>query len=95
MADIITFRDRWDIDPNEPLPQYDSPSAKAFACGPKGGDKGELIALVQDPEVPMRMSAVEGLRGFPGAGLLKFHEVGVVNWPLGTQARLRPLLLVL
>lgn len=36
--------------------------------------------MVCDPKIPMRSETMEALRGFPGVGLLKFIDSGVVNW---------------
>ncbi len=63
MADLVKLNDRFEIDPAQPLPDFDSPSAKAYAC--KDGGSTDVFALVCDPKVPLRVEAINGLKGFP------------------------------
>jgi eukaryotic-like serine/threonine-protein kinase len=79
MAKVV-LKDRFEIDDSIPLETCDSPTAKAFKCVGRTAEYGELVALVCDPTIPMRSETMEALRGFPGAGLLKFIDSGVVNW---------------
>jgi eukaryotic-like serine/threonine-protein kinase len=79
MAKVV-LKDRFEIDDAMPLEKFDSPTAKAFQCVGKTAEYGDLVALVCDPKIPMRSETMEALRGFPGIGLLKFIDSGVVNW---------------
>ena len=76
----VSLKDRFEIDDSAPLPLFDSPTATAFSCAGKTGEYDNLVALICDPRVPMRVDTMEALRGFPGSGLLKFIDSGVVNW---------------
>ena len=80
MAELVVVKDRFEIDASKPLPQYDSPNAKAYACRMNVGDHPDMIALVCDPKMPLRVEALEPLRGCPGRGLIRFVDHGVVNW---------------
>jgi eukaryotic-like serine/threonine-protein kinase len=79
MAKVV-LKDRFEIDDSVPLAEFDSPTAKAFKCVGRTAEYGDLIALICDPKIPMRSETMEALRGFPGVGLLKFIDSGVVNW---------------
>ncbi|MDG2284554.1 MAG: hypothetical protein P8N43_03360 [Alphaproteobacteria bacterium] len=79
MAKVI-LKDRFEIDDAAALPKLDSPTAKAFQCVGRTPEYGDLVALVCDPRIPMRVEAIEALCGFNSAGQLKFIDSGVVNW---------------
>lgn len=79
MAKVV-LKDRFEIDDAVPLPHFDSPTAKAFQCTGRTAEYGDLLALVCDPNIPIRSETMEALRGFSGIGLLKFIDSGVVNW---------------
>jgi serine/threonine protein kinase len=90
MAKVV-LKDRFEIDDAAPLPQFDSPTAKAFQCTGRTAEYGDLLALVCDPRTPIRSETMEALRGFSGIGLLKFIDAGVVNW--SAQNRRQPVLI--
>ncbi len=86
MAETIPLKDKFDIQASSPIPEYDSPTAKAFSCTAREDEYDGLMALLCDPRVPLRMDSVESLRGFPGIGLMKFVDMGVVKWtPTGRR----------
>ncbi|WP_420406011.1 hypothetical protein [Nisaea sp.] len=91
MADVVSVNDRFDIDPGQPLPDYDSPTAKAYACR-DGGNKADYVALVCDPKYPLRVEAINALKGFPNHSLMRVQDHGVVNWTL--TSRRMPVLIV-
>ena len=62
-----------------PLAGYDTPSGKAFTCTGLGEHRGDLIAVVCDPNVPIRMEQITALGGFSGPGLVKCIDSGVVK----------------
>ncbi len=84
MAKVV-LKDRFEIDDSMALPQFDSPTAKAFKCVARTAEFGDLFALICDPKIPMRAETMEALRGFPGIGLVKFIDSGVVNWAAANQ----------
>ncbi|MDA0340831.1 MAG: serine/threonine-protein kinase [Proteobacteria bacterium] len=81
----VSLKDRFDIDDDMPMPHLDSPTAKAFKCVGRAAELGEMVALVCDPRIPMRVEAMEALRGFTGAGLMTFVDSGVVGWPANNR----------
>lgn len=85
MADVVVLKERVEIDPDKPLPEYDLPNAKAFSAVARKEGGVEMIAYVCNPDVPLRFEAVEQMRSFTGLGLIRFVEWGVVFW--GPQRR--------
>tara|TARA_R110002012_G_scaffold35218_1_gene100897 strand:- start:560 stop:2560 length:2001 start_codon:yes stop_codon:yes gene_type:complete len=81
MADLVSLNERFEIDPGQPLPDLDSPSAKAYVCS-ESSKSADYFALVGDPKVPLRVEALNGLKGFPHHNLMRVHDHGVVNWTL-------------
>lgn len=78
----VVLRDRFEIDPRQPLSAYDSPTALAYrAASPKDG-RSDLLALVCDPTVPPRTEAMDALRGSSQRALMRLLDWGVVGWPL-------------
>ena len=50
-----------------------------------------MMALICDPNIPLRVEAIEAMRGFPGPGLIRFIDFGVVNW--APNGRRQPVLI--
>ncbi len=82
-ASSIAFNDRYSIRPDEPLPEFCTPSALAFAAQDvrPGGLPLPLVAIVVDPAVPYRLDALETLKGIETAGLMTLVDYGVIEWP--------------
>jgi hypothetical protein len=76
----VDLKGRYQLYPERPLPQYDSPTAAAYAAKPKSGPARDLIALICDPEVPPRFDMLESLKAFNLPGMLKTADSGVVQW---------------
>ena len=76
----VVLKDQFEIDDSIPLVGYDSPTAKAFACKNVADAQSGLVALVCDPDTQMRVDLIDALKGFPGTGLVKCIDSGVVNW---------------
>ena len=82
----VVLKDQFEIDDSLHLPGYDSPTAKAYACKNLTDGQSSLVALICDADVPMRTELLEGLKNFPGPGLVKPVDSGVVNWlPTGRR----------
>lgn len=76
----VVLKDQFEIDDAVPLGSYDSPTGKAYACKSLADGQSNLMALICDSETPMRVDLIEALHGFPGVGLVKCIDSGVVNW---------------
>ena len=89
MSGPVLLNDRYHIDPQSPLPDFDSPSAKAYAVEDRRDGGRQLFALVCTPGLPIRSKAMSVLRGTTITGILTLIEQGPVDWPLlgqGTMA---------
>ena len=81
MADgIVVIKDRVDVDPNKPLPEFDLPHAKAYAAKGRRDEQAELIAYACEPDVPLRVNDLESMQGFSGSALIRFVEWGIGTW---------------
>ena len=82
----VVLKDQFEIDDSVHLSGLDSPTAKAYACKGLTDGQSSMVALICDADVPMRTELLEGLKNFPGAGLVKPIDSGVVNWvPTGRR----------
>jgi hypothetical protein len=80
VAEPVVLRERIEIDPDRPLPEFNIQNAAAYAAKARRESQGELIAYVCDPHIPHRHEDLETMRGFVTNGLLRYVEWGVVTW---------------
>lgn len=80
MAEPIVLRERVEIDPDKPLPEYNLQNAAAYAAKARREEQGDLLAYVCDPRIPHRHNDMETMRGFSTAALMRYVEWGVVTW---------------
>ena len=76
----VVLKDQFEIDDRFIYLGTTSPTAKAYACKSVTDGQSSLVALICDADVPMRTELLEGLKNFPGPGLVKPVDSGVVNW---------------
>ena len=80
----VLLRERYLIDIGSPLPEFDQPSAKAYAVEDRRDLSVKLYGLVCTPGLPVRMDAIRALKGMDYRGLLPLVDWDVVQWaPLG------------
>ncbi len=70
--------DRYTIFVGQPLPEFDTTSAKAYAAADKQNDGLELIAYVYTPDMPMREKALNALVSMTHPNLQNLHAFGAV-----------------
>lgn len=80
MAEPIVLKERIEIDPDKPLPEFNLQNAAAYAAKARRESQGELVAYACDPRIPHRHDDLETMRGFSTNGLIRFVEWGVVTW---------------
>lgn len=80
MADPVVLRERIEIDPDRPLPEFNIQNAAAYAAKARRESQGEMIAYVCDPRIPYRHDDLETMRGFTTNGLIRFVEWGIATW---------------
>ena len=81
MGSALIFKVRYQIFPEQPLPQYDSPTATAFLASLRNDPSRAIMALICDPDMPQRFEALDQLRAFNMPGMLKPHDWGLLDWP--------------
>ena len=77
----VLLENRYQIQPDQPLSDLDSPSAKAYAVEDRSDTGRKLFALVCNPGLPPRALLMETLRGLSIKGLLPLVEWGPIDWP--------------
>lgn len=80
MAERVVIKERVEVDPDKPLPEYDLPHAKAYGAVARREEHGDLIAYVCEPRVPFRVDDIESVRGLSGLSMMRFVEWGVAAW---------------
>jgi len=71
---------RFEVHPNRPLPEYDSPTAKAFATTDTRGSKRSVMAYLCPALKGIRMASVASLMRVPPVPVLLPLEIGVAYW---------------
>jgi hypothetical protein len=74
------LRERFEVDPTQPLPDLDMPQARAYVCVDKRGGSRSLYALVCRHDLPLRVGAMRSLKGVQTPALLHLIEFGVIDW---------------
>ncbi len=77
-----SLHNRFDIYPNNPLPEFDSPSARAFKAEDRMQPKLQLFGLICIPGLPVRLSEVEKISGKALPGNLNLVSFGNIDWPI-------------
>ena len=81
-GDVIRLDDRFEIGPQQPVPEFASVTAMAFAAKDRSEPATELIAYVCQTGLPPRWDIAASLKamGNPSAMTLVHH--GIVDWPV-------------
>lgn len=88
----VVASDRYQIDPERPLPEYDEGSSRAFAATDLRDGGSGVYAILPDPNLPLRLTAITRLRRIDNVNLLHTPTWDVVHWP--TEGRRRPVIIV-
>src|SRR5687768_1054639 len=80
VAGAVTVDGRFDIFPASALPQYDSPTAKAYMAQSKRDPDDRLIAMMLDWRLPPQLDIMSALRNFAPSGMVRVIEWGIVPW---------------
>jgi len=79
--DPVLLEDQYLIDPNAPLADLDTPSAKAYESQDRADPNDRLFALVCDQGLPCRGSVMSNLEGNPVLGQLPLLQWATAFWP--------------
>jgi len=80
MAERVVIKERVEVDPDRPLPQFDLPHAKAYSAVARREEHGDLVAYVCDARIPYRHNDIEPIRGLSTGAMMRFVEWGVAAW---------------
>ena len=84
-APTVILNGRFDIHPSRPLPDLDSPSARAFEADNRMHPQTKVFALVCIPELAVRAEIIEQIVEHQIPGCLGLMDYDVVHWPLLKQ----------
>ncbi|MBO6519977.1 MAG: hypothetical protein JJ900_03710 [Rhodospirillales bacterium] len=77
----VVLRERFLVNGDKPLPELDSPNAKAYMAEDRHDLSRNLFALVCTPGIPLRTKAIRQFKANPGPGLLELVEFESLFWP--------------
>ena len=77
----VLLQDRFQIDPDKPRPDLDSPSATAFTVNDRLETGRALTAMICTPGLPPRNRTMAALKGSAIRGSMTLVEYGSVDWP--------------
>lgn len=78
----VVIRERFLVNGGKPLPNLDSPNAKAYMAEDRHDLSRDLFALVCTPGVPLRTGAMKQFKANPGPGVLELIDYESVFWPV-------------
>ena len=78
----ILLNERYQIFSARPLPELDSPSAKAYIAEDLKGAYPHLFAIITLPGFATRVDVIEEIKGQKIPGLLTLMEFGFIDWPI-------------
>jgi hypothetical protein len=76
----ILVNNRYEVYPGRPIPDLDSPSARAYEAADRLHPRQELFALVTLPGVPIRKAEIVEIIGHTIPGLMPLMDMGVGDW---------------
>jgi len=79
-GETILFRDRFLVNTGTPLPQFNSPSAKAYEVEDRRDLGYKLFGLVCTPGLPVRLDLIKICQNEQINGLLPLIDWGVIDW---------------
>ncbi|MBY0428586.1 MAG: hypothetical protein K2Q32_05145, partial [Alphaproteobacteria bacterium] len=78
---MAIFNERYTIDEAQPLPDYDTATAKAYVVQSKISNSNSLMAYVVHGHLPTRVDMLSGFHGLSHPSLTLVHEAHVIDWP--------------
>lgn len=77
----VTLRNRYQLQPDTPLPELSTPSAEAYHVADTKEPNRALFALICQPAMPVRVNAMSAFKGNILKGILPLVEWDTVFWP--------------
>lgn len=76
----VVLRDRFTVFSSKPIPELNSPHAQAFEVIDKRPGR-PVFALVLSPDMPVRLSAIQSMKGQQFNAVLSVVDFGFIYWP--------------
>ena len=86
----VLIKERFSVDPRKPLPDLNSPTAKAYMAEDRRDLTRAVFALICNPGLPTRLGAMMSLRG---AGIRTL--VGILEWEVAYWAPIQQRTMIL
>jgi len=77
----VMIKDQYLIEAGSPIPELDTPSAKAYAVKDRRNQETQLFALVCTPGLPARVNVIRSLRNAKIPGIMPMLEWDILFWP--------------
>ena len=77
---MFVVKERFEINYNNPMPEYDTNGAKAYQVKDKINPQRELFALICDNNFPPRLSVLPYLKAIDHPNLMKLVDYSVVDY---------------
>ena len=84
----VVMSDRFQIEPDRPLPELDCGPMKAYAATELRDAKRGLYALLPDPALPFRIDVINSIRRIDNNSLVRLLAWDVIDW--SPERRRRP-----
>lgn len=78
---VVSVKNRYDIEINSPLPNYDSAPAVAYKAVARRDGRRSLYALICDPKMPPRLDGISFIHRIDHRNVQKVVDWAVVDWP--------------
>ena len=78
----VIVDNRYEVHPSKPLPELDSPSARAYEAVDRQNPRKSLFALVPIPGMPIRKREIDDIVGHMIPNLLPLMDTGIGDWPI-------------
>ena len=88
IAGSVGLKNRIQILPHKPLPQFDTVCANAFEASINGDLNRKCLAMIIKPGMPARMNVIESISGISMSGVMSVVDYGPVDWPLTSDKRM-------
>ena len=82
LAPPVIVAGRYEVHPSRPIPDLDSPSARAFEAVDRENPRIEYFALIPIPGMPVRKREIDEMVGHLIPNILPLTETGTAEWPI-------------
>ncbi|HET8727475.1 MAG TPA: serine/threonine protein kinase [Alphaproteobacteria bacterium] len=83
----VVVAERFEVLTDQPLAEFDTGTASAFAARRQGQAKADLFAYVVQSGLPTRADTFGSLRALDLPSIMRFVEFGVAPWPADQENR--------